>query len=67
MLLVLVCDGLSLNQVGVCLPSFAGLGTMGFVWLLLAFAASLIAARIARLTIELRIAPSARNRLQPDH
>ena len=67
MLLVLVCDGLSPNQAGVRLPLFAGLGTMGSAWLLLAFAALLIAVRFARPTIEPRSAPSARNRLQPDH
>ena len=66
MLLVLVCNGLLPNQAGVLLPSSAGLGT-GSGWLLLAFAASLIAARFARPTIEPRSAPSARNRLQSDH
>ena len=66
-LLVLVCDGLLLNQAGVLLPSSAGLGTTGSAWLVLAFAALLIAARFARPTIEPWIAPSARNRLQPDH
>ena len=67
MLLVLVCDGLLPNQVGVPLPSSAGLGTTGSAWLLLAFAALLIAARFACPTIEPQSAPSARNRLQPDH
>ena len=67
MLLVLVCDGLLPNQAGVLLPSSAGPGTTGSALLLLAFAALLIAARFARPTIEPRSAPSARNRLQPDH
>ena len=44
MLLVLVCDGLLPNQAGVLLPSSEGLGTTGSAWLLLVFAASLIAA-----------------------
>ena len=66
MLLVLVFDGLSPNQAGVRLPSSAGLGTTGFAWLPLAFAASLIAAWFARPTIEPRSVPSTRNRLQPD-
>lgn len=65
-LLVPVFDGLSPNQAGVRLPSSAGLGTTGFAWLPLAFAASLIAARFARPTIEPRSVPSARKRLQPD-
>ena len=67
MRLVLVCDGLLPNQAGVLLPSSTGLGTTGSALLLLAFAALFIAARFARPTIEPRSAPSARNRLQPDH
>ena len=66
MLLVLVFDGLIPKQAGVCLPSSAGLQTTGSVWLPLAFATSLIAARFARPTIKPWSAPSTRNRLQPD-
>ena len=51
------------NQAGVLLPSSVGLGTTGSAWLLPAFAASLIAARFVRPTIEPRSAPSARNQI----
>ena len=60
-------DRLLPNQAGVCLPSYAGLETTGFAWLPLAFTASLLAAWFAHPTIEPQSAPSARNRLQPDH
>lgn len=66
MLLVLVFDSLSPNQVGVCLLSSTGLGTTGSAWLLLAFATLLIAARFALPAIEPQSAPSTRNGLQPD-
>ena len=63
MLLVLVCDSLLPNQAGVRLPSSAGLGTTGSAWLLLAFAASLIAARFARPTIEPRRCPQRKKQV----
>lgn len=43
-LLVEVFDGCLTHQAGVCLPSSAGLGTTGFMWLPLACATSLTAA-----------------------